>query len=223
MLVCWGGVDHGWLAPGPMITRARRGRGRAAGRAAPPGLLRDPQVAACLAGRPAEGSRRAYSGAGVLVGPTAVDGIATPAERGHDMAQHVRDIMTDTPVSVETGALVTDVARLMRDEDIGIVLVTREEHLRGLVSDRDLVVRALAEGTDPQHMTVADLCSEELVTVTPDDDLDRAVELMREHSIRRLPVVEGDEPVGVISLGDLAIERDRKSALGDISSARPNT
>ncbi|UXY32155.1 CBS domain-containing protein [Streptomyces sp. HUAS TT20] len=139
------------------------------------------------------------------------------------MTQHVRDIMTGTPASVETGALVTDVARLMRDQNIGIVLVTEEDHLRGLVSDRDLVVRGLAEGTDPQQMTVADLCSEDLVTITPDEDLDRAVALMREHSVRRLPVVEGDEPVGVISLGDLAVERDRGSALGDISAARPNT
>ncbi|MFJ3309981.1 CBS domain-containing protein [Streptomyces sp. NPDC086549] len=72
-------------------------------------------------------------------------------------------------------------------------------------------------------MTVADLCGEELVTITPDEDLDRAVELMREHSVRRLPVVDGDEPVGVISLSDLAIERDRGSALGDISAAGPNT
>ncbi|MER5599383.1 CBS domain-containing protein [Streptomyces sp. NPDC002265] len=138
------------------------------------------------------------------------------------MVQCVRDIMTATPVSVETGALVTDVARLMRDEDIGVVLVTREDHLLGLVSDRDLVVRGLAEGSDPPQMTVADLCTEEPITVTPDDDLERAVALMRQHAIRRLPVVEGDAPVGVISIGDLAMEIDRKSALGDISSASPN-
>ncbi|MGX1541105.1 CBS domain-containing protein [Streptomyces adustus] len=139
------------------------------------------------------------------------------------MVQCVRDIMTGTPVSVETGALVTDVARLMRDEDIGVVLVTREDHLLGLVSDRDLVVRGLAEGSDPQEMTVADLCTEEPITITPDDDLERAVALMRQHAIRRLPVVEGDALVGVISIGDLAMEIDRKSALGDISSASPST
>ncbi|MFE2579782.1 CBS domain-containing protein, partial [Streptomyces sp. NPDC059378] len=137
--------------------------------------------------------------------------------------QCVRDIMTSTPVSVETGALVTDVARLMRDEDIGVVLVTREDHLLGLVSDRDLVVRGLAEGSDPQQMIVADLCTEEPITVTPDDDLERAVALMRQHAIRRLPVVEGEAPVGVISIGDLAMEIDRQSALGDISSASPST
>ncbi|MFJ4584189.1 CBS domain-containing protein [Streptomyces echinatus] len=138
------------------------------------------------------------------------------------MAQHVRDIMTSQLVSVEPQASVTSVAQKMRDEDIGIVLVTEGDDLRGLVSDRDLVVRALAEGGDPQETTVASACSDDLVTITPDEDVDRAVELMREHSIRRLPVVEEGHAVGIISLGDLAIERDARSALGDISAARPN-
>jgi CBS domain-containing protein len=91
-----------------------------------------------------------------------------------------------------------------------------------LVSDRDLVVRALAEAADPERTTVANACSDDLVTVSPDEDLDRAVELMREHSVRRLPVVEGDQPVGIVSLADMAIERDPQSALGDISAAKPN-
>ncbi|MFI0812031.1 CBS domain-containing protein [Streptomyces echinatus] len=138
------------------------------------------------------------------------------------MAQHVRDIMTSQLVSVEPQASVTSVAQKMRDKDIGIVLVTEGDDLRGLVSDRDLVVRALAEGGDPQETTVASACSDDLVTITPDEDVDRAVELMREHSIRRLPVVEEGHAVGIISLGDLAIERDARSALGDISAARPN-
>ncbi|MEU6064858.1 MULTISPECIES: CBS domain-containing protein [Streptomyces] len=72
-------------------------------------------------------------------------------------------------------------------------------------------------------MAAPNLCSEELVTAAPDEDLDRTVALLREHSVRRLPVVEGDEPVGVISLGDLAVERDRGSELDDISAAGPNT
>ncbi|MFJ9755606.1 CBS domain-containing protein [Streptomyces sp. NPDC101149] len=138
------------------------------------------------------------------------------------MPQHVRDIMTTAPVTVEPQASIANVARLMRDQNIGAVLVTEKEHLRGLVSDRDLVVRALAQGTDPEQTTVANACSEDLVTIGPDDDLDRAVEMMREYSIRRIPVVEGDHPVGIVSLGDLAIERDPGSALGDVSAARPN-
>ncbi|MEV6993659.1 CBS domain-containing protein [Streptomyces sp. NPDC093228] len=139
------------------------------------------------------------------------------------MVQHVRDIMSSAPVTVEPQASVVAVAQMMRDENVGAVLVTEEDHLRGLVSDRDLVVRALAQGTDPQQTTVANACSDDLVTVSPDEDVDRAIELMREHSVRRLPVVEGDQPIGIISLGDMAIERDPHSALGDISAARPNT
>ncbi|MEU0007999.1 CBS domain-containing protein [Streptomyces sp. NPDC006314] len=138
------------------------------------------------------------------------------------MAQHVRDIMTSQLVTVEPQASVTAVAQKMRDEDIGVVLVVEDDELRGLVSDRDLVVRALAEGGDPEQRTVASACSGDVVTVTPDEDLDHAVELMREHSIRRLPVVEQGHPVGIVSLGDMAIERDAESALGDISAAKSN-
>lgn len=138
------------------------------------------------------------------------------------MTQHVRDIMTSQLVTVEPQASVTAVAQKMRDEDIGIVLVTEGDDLRGLVSDRDLVVRALAEGGDLEQKTVASACSDDLVTVTPDEDLDRAVQLMREHSVRRLPVVEEGHPVGIVSIGDMAIERDAQSALGDISAAKPN-
>ncbi|MFF0223803.1 CBS domain-containing protein [Streptomyces sp. NPDC004629] len=138
------------------------------------------------------------------------------------MAEHVRDIMTGTPVTVEPQASVTAVARLMRDQDIGAVLVTHDEELHGVVSDRDLVVRAIAEGMDPDRTTAAMVGSGELVTVGPDEDLGRAVELMREHSVRRLPVVENGHPIGIVALGDMAIERDPESALGDISAARPN-
>ncbi|MGV9245276.1 CBS domain-containing protein [Streptomyces sp. NPDC003710] len=138
------------------------------------------------------------------------------------MAQHVRDVMTAEPVTVEPQTAVTRVAQIMRDRNIGAVLVTEGDDLRGLVSDRDLVVRALAEGVDPEETTVARACSADLVTITPDEDIDQAVHLMREHHVRRIPVVEGGHPVGIISLGDLAIERDPGSALGDISAARPN-
>ncbi|MEW2256861.1 CBS domain-containing protein [Streptomyces sp. NPDC047869] len=138
------------------------------------------------------------------------------------MTQHVRDIMTSRLVTVKPQASVTAVAKKMRDEDIGAVLIIEDDELRGLVSDRDLVVRALAEGGDQEQRTVASACSDDVITVTPDEDLDHAVELMREHSIRRLPVMEQGHPVGIVSLGDVAIERDAESALGDISAAKPN-
>jgi CBS domain-containing protein len=139
------------------------------------------------------------------------------------MVQYVRDIMTSEPVTVEPQTSVVDVARIMRDEDLGAVLVTEGDHLRGLVTDRDLVIRALAEGGDPQQTTVAGACSDDVVTVRPDEELDHAVELMREHAVRRIPVVDEGHPVGIVSLGDMAMERDPGSALGDISVARPNT
>ncbi|CAL9321483.1 Hypoxic response protein 1 [Streptomyces sp. SudanB135_2055] len=139
------------------------------------------------------------------------------------MTRYVRDIMTGHPVTVEPLTSVTAVARVMRDRDLGAVLVTDGDELRGLVTDRDLVIRAVAEGGDPERTTVARVCSdEELVTVGPDDELERAVELMREHAVRRVPVVDDGRPVGIVSLGDLALERDPESALGDISVARPD-
>ncbi|MEU7721948.1 CBS domain-containing protein [Streptomyces tibetensis] len=138
------------------------------------------------------------------------------------MAQHVRDIMTVDPVTVEPQTSVAEVARIMRDEDLGAVLVTDGDHLRGLVTDRDLVVRSVSKGGDPERISVAAACSDELVTVGPDEDLTQAVELMREHSVRRIPVVDHGHPVGIVSLGDMAMERDPESALGDISAARPN-
>ena len=139
------------------------------------------------------------------------------------MTQRVRDLMTGSPVTVGPLTSVASVARVMRDQNVGAVLVTEEGRLRGLVSDRDLVVRALADSADPDETTVAGACSDDLVTVSPDEDLDRAITLMREHAVRRIPVVDHGRPVGIVSLGDLAIERDPESALGEISAARPNT
>ncbi|MFE0809163.1 CBS domain-containing protein [Streptomyces sp. NPDC058848] len=138
------------------------------------------------------------------------------------MTQYVRDIMTGHPVTVEPQTSVTAVARLMRDRDLGAVLVTDGDELRGLVTDRDLVIRSVADGGDPEQTTVAGACSDDLVTVRSDEELDHAVEVMREHAVRRVPVVDDGRPVGIVSLGDLAMERDPESALGDISVARPN-
>lgn len=138
------------------------------------------------------------------------------------MAQHVRDLMTSRLVTVEPQTSVTAAAQKMRDEDIGIVLVCEGDELRGVVSDRDLVIRSLAEGGDQDKRTVSSACSADLFTVTPDEDVDTAVQIMREHAVRRIPVVDQGHPVGIISIGDLAIERDPGSALGGISSAEPN-
>lgn len=147
---------------------------------------------------------------------------SAPDLEGGTMTQHIREIMTTDLVTVDPLTSVVDVAQLMRRDDVGDVLVVDEGRLFGVVTDRDLVIRVMAEGGNVGDRTVASACSKDLVTVTPDDDVDQVIGLMRERAVRRVPVIEGDHPVGVVSLGDLAIERDPRSVLGDISSARPN-
>ncbi len=135
------------------------------------------------------------------------------------MTQRIRDVMTRPPVTVGTLTSLAEAARVMRDADIGDVLVVDERRLRGILTDRDLVVRAVAEGRDPADTTVQAVCSSPPVTVRPDDSLDRAVDLMREHALRRLPVTDDGQLVGIVTLGDLAVERDPTSAFADISTA----
>jgi CBS domain-containing protein len=131
--------------------------------------------------------------------------------------------MTPNPATVPATATVADAARLMRDDHIGDVIVMDDSHICGIVTDRDIAVRAVAEGKDPTKFPIGSICSKELVTARPDDTVDDAARLMREKALRRLPVVEGDQPVGIVSIGDLAVERDDKSALADISAAPPNS
>jgi CBS domain-containing protein len=138
------------------------------------------------------------------------------------MAQTIRDVMTTNPISISAASSVADAARAMRDSNIGDVIVLDDSRIRGIVTDRDIVVRALAEGRDPFTTKIGDICSQELTTLSPTDSVDDAVYLMREKAIRRLPVVEGGKPVGIVSIGDLAQTLDPHSALGHISGASPN-
>ncbi|HWG26165.1 CBS domain-containing protein [Actinospica sp.] len=138
------------------------------------------------------------------------------------MAQQVHEIMAADPVAISAQATMADAARLMRDQHVGDVMITADGHLRGMVTDRDLAVRGLAEER-PGSTPVGEVCSPDLVFCRPRDEVDRAVALMREHAVRRLPVVDGDRLVGVVSLGDLALERDPHSALADISTADANS
>jgi CBS domain-containing protein len=139
------------------------------------------------------------------------------------MAQQIRELMTPNPVALPGTASVHEAARAMRNAEIGDVIVIENNQVCGIVTDRDIVVRTLAEARDPATTTLADICSHPLLTVSPTDSVEHAVRLMRTHALRRLPVVEGGQPVGIVSLGDLAVERDPSSALGDISAAPPNT
>lgn len=138
------------------------------------------------------------------------------------MAQYVREVMTQRPVTLQTSDTITAAARTMRDANIGDVVVVENGQVCGIVTDRDIVVRALAEGRDPARTSVGDICSRELTTLSPQSAIADAVAVMRDKAIRRLPVVEGGRPVGIVTLGDLAVERDPDSALGGISAAPPN-
>ncbi|MEY2400314.1 MAG: hypothetical protein QOJ08_425 [Ilumatobacteraceae bacterium] len=138
------------------------------------------------------------------------------------MAQNVSDVMTTDLVTVQSTASIADVARLMRDRNIGDVLVTNNGKLQGIVTDRDIVVRGVAEGADVTSEPLSCVLSEDLTTVTPDTPIDRAAQIMGDHALRRLPVVDDGKPVGIVSIGDLAVERDPSSALGQISAQRPN-
>lgn len=134
----------------------------------------------------------------------------------------VKDVMMTTPLSIDAAASIRRAAEAMRDNDIGDVLVVAEGALRGIVTDRDLVVRALADGRSADATPVGHVCSPELATVAVDADIDEATAVMRRHAVRRLPVVDGNEVVGIVSLGDLVRQGDPGSALADISTARPN-
>ncbi len=138
------------------------------------------------------------------------------------MAQPIRNVMSKNVLKLPGTATLADAARTMRDSNVGAVIVEDQGKLFGLVTDRDIVVRAIAQDRDPKNTKLSDACSKTLVSLAPDDDTDRAVEVMRERSVRRVPVVENGKVVGILSLGDLAMERDRKSVLGTISAAPPN-
>ena len=138
------------------------------------------------------------------------------------MAKTIREVMTPDPVCLNDNATVAEAARQMRDSDIGDVLVKDSRGLRGMLTDRDIVIRAIATGRDPNTTSVSEILSADPVCASPDDDVSTAVELMRRHALRRLPVCEGNKLMGIVSIGDLAIEQDSRSALADISAAPAN-
>lgn len=138
------------------------------------------------------------------------------------MAPKVRDVMTKNPVTVPADAPVVEAAKRMKEQGIGDVIVIDGDHMCGLVTDRDIVVRALAEGRDPNSTRMNEICTKDPLTVSPDDDITAAGDLMRDNKVRRVPVVENGDVVGVVSIGDLAIERDPDSPLATISAAEPN-
>ena len=136
----------------------------------------------------------------------------------------IREVMTPSPRTVTPNTSLAAAARVMADDDIGDVLVaeSKTERLVGIVTDRDIAIRAVAESRDPDTTKVKDVVSSEVVSAAPRDTVQETLELMKGLNVRRLPVVEGGRAVGVVSLGDLSVETDVGSALADISTAPPD-
>lgn len=139
------------------------------------------------------------------------------------MSHTVGEVMSPEPIRLASSTSVAEAARAMRERDIGVVVVMEGGELAGIVTDRDIVVRAVARDLDAGTTPLRDVCTRDPVTVAPDEDVEGAVALMREHAVRRLPVVDGGEIVGILSIGDLAVSEDPRSALADISAAPPDS
>ena len=128
------------------------------------------------------------------------------------MAKSVRDAMTENPRSIGASTSVVEAARLMREEDIGSLPITDDEKLVGMITDRDITTRVVAEAADPTTTSVEDVYSRDLVSVEPDEDLDEALQLMARHQVRRLPVVENGRLVGIVAQADIALKDNDRTA-----------
>jgi len=125
------------------------------------------------------------------------------------MGQNIRDIMTANPSTIGPDQSVVEAAKIMKQEDAGVVPVTENGRLTGMVTDRDIAIRVVAEGKDPQSTAVREVVSNNLVTIDPQQDLDEALRLMAQHQVRRLPVVEEDgRLVGIVAQADVALGGD---------------
>src|SRR4051812_33544140 len=143
------------------------------------------------------------------------------------MAMKARDVMTPTTDMIPAGASVVDAARRMADGDFGAMPVCGTDgKLAGMITDRDIAVRLVAAGKDPNNAKVDDVIDHvETVTIGADDSLDEAIRTMRDHNVRRLPVIDGREVVGMLSQADVARaapDRQIGELIGAISSAPPN-
>jgi CBS domain-containing protein len=139
-----------------------------------------------------------------------------------------RDIMSPNPRIVKTGDTVRDIAGILADEGIGSVIVCNDDQrLQGMITDRDLAVEVLAKDRDPSNTLASDLVDgTEVITIGADDSIDEAIMTMKNHAVKRLPVIDGDEVIGIVSQADIARTADEKQ-VGDlveaIASAPDNT
>jgi CBS domain-containing protein len=127
------------------------------------------------------------------------------------MAKSVRDAMTQHPRSIGASASVVEAARLMREQHIGSLPVTEDERLVGMITDRDITTRVVAESAAPETTSVGDVYSRDLISVEPDNGLDDALQLMARHQVRRLPVVENGRLVGMVAQADIALKENERT------------
>jgi CBS domain-containing protein len=127
------------------------------------------------------------------------------------MAKSVRDTMTENPRSISAAASVIEAAQLMRETHVGSLPITDGEQLVGMITDRDITMRVVAEAADRMGTSVGDVSSRDLITVEPDRDLDEALQLMARHQVRRLPVVENGKLVGIVAQADIALSENENT------------
>jgi CBS domain-containing protein len=124
-------------------------------------------------------------------------------------SHRIRELMTESPRTVSSDVTVVEAARVMRDDDFGLVPVVDGDRLVGTVTDRDIAIRVVAEERDPSSTTVREIASADLVTIDPEQELGEALRLMAQHQVRRLPVVEEDgRLVGIVAQADVARHGD---------------
>ena len=142
------------------------------------------------------------------------------------MGQSIKDVMTSNPCTIDAGKSVAYAAKMMQDEDVGLAPIVEGDKLIGMLTDRDIAIRVVAEGRNPDQVKVADVASKQVVTIDPQQDLEDALRIMAKHQVRRLAVVEEDgKLVGVVAQADIAREGDDKQTgelVEEISSRRLN-
>ena len=125
------------------------------------------------------------------------------------MGQSIKDVMTSNPCTIDAGKSVAYAAKMMKDEDVGLAPIVEGDKLVGMLTDRDIAIRVVAEGRNPEQVTVEEVASKQVVTIDPQQDLAEALRIMAKHQVRRLPVVEEDgRLVGVVAQADVAREGD---------------
>jgi CBS domain-containing protein len=121
------------------------------------------------------------------------------------MGQSIRDVMTSNPCTIDAEKSVAYAAKMMREEDVGLAPIVEGEKLIGMLTDRDIAIRVVAEGKNPEQVKAVEVASKQVVTIDPQQDLDEALRIMAKHQVRRLPVVEEDgKLVGVVAQADIA-------------------